>query len=208
MPLSPTISRRDRWIRFSAPIVIGLLLCIAIASAALAAQQHQQEAQNINPPTASSQTTILITTVAGFLSLLATQFFSMWRENQRERAKRDEAERQRKWDLEDRRAARVEMRQHAETQRLETIQTAIELAKVSNINRQQLVGEIKANTKLTEEAAAKAADAYVAANNFNEKLERLHQELLKKGHLIEDIDTTGKDTNTKVTELIADKKEA
>lgn len=125
-------------------------------------------------PTASTQFAILVTTIAGVVSMLATQFFSMYRES-----------RNRKWDLHDRSAARVEMRQHAETQRLETMQTAIELARVSTINRDHLLGAIKENTKITTEGASQAQAAYSAANNFNSKFEALQKQLQEMATLAE-----------------------
>ncbi len=117
-------------------------------------------------PSASTQFAILITTIAGMISMLATQFFAMYREN-----------RNRKWDLQDRSTARAEMRESNRTLRLETMQTATELARVSMINSGHLLGAIKENTQITTEGASKADAAFSAANNFNAKLEALQLEL-------------------------------
>jgi hypothetical protein len=162
----------------TARICCVLLACALFAVSVGAGVVAQQQATEISgaggtQPTASNQFAILVTTIAGFASLLATHFFQMYREN-----------RTRKWDLADRTAARLEMRQHAETQRLETIQTAIELARVSNINREHLLGAIDKNTKITSEAAGKAEAAYTVATDFQSKIESLHRELIeaaKKG---------------------------
>jgi hypothetical protein len=164
---------------------------VAFAFALTAAQALAQQAgAPLDPPTGSNQSTILITTIAGFATLIATQTFALWRES-----------RNRKWDLEDRMAARREMRAHAETQRLETIQTAIDLAKVSNINRQQLTDHISRNTEITQAAKDQAAAAYQVANNFNEKLENLRKQLAGAGGQLGTIEEASTDTNTKVTEL-------
>lgn len=166
----------------------SLALALAVASAAGQVTPGQNPA--IDPPTGSNQSTILITTVAGFATLIATQIFALWRES-----------RNRKWDLEDRAAARRETRTHAETQRLETIQTAIDLAKVSNINRHQLMQELKRNTDITVEAKEVAAAAHVAANNFNEKIEAMRKQLQGAGGTLGHIEEASTDTNEKVTEL-------
>lgn len=106
-----------------------------------------------------STSTILITTIAGFLSLLVTQFVQMWRESQR-----------RKWDLQDRSDARKEAERRSELQRRDTIQTARVLAELTKESREHLIAEISKNTELTKQVGGKADAAYVAANNFNEKL--------------------------------------
>lgn len=167
-----------------AELVLTIAFALAL-SVTTATQGHDG-----NPPTAENQTTILITTIAGFASLIATQVFALINES-----------RKRKWDLADREAARREVRQHAETQRLETIQTAIDLAKVSNVNRQQLLTRIEHNTNLTQEAKQSAEAAYTAANNFNEKIETLKRQLASKSDTIDHIDEVSVDTNVKVTKL-------
>lgn len=180
--------------------------------------------------TASNQTTILVTTIIGFLSLLVTQGVSMWRDarsqrsvellRQEERAdverqrrqERDDAIRQREWDMQDRitardllrrqvEADREELRQHAELQRLETLRTAAALAKVSNANRDVLVDKIDQNTKLTEVTRVQAADAYRIGNDFARRLEEIRQEISTKGTQIDNIEAVGEDTNVKVSDL-------
>lgn len=147
-------------------------------------------AQEPNIGTASNQTTILITSIIGFLSLLATQLFALWRE-----------QRNRKWDLQDRRAARDEVRKHAQLQLQETVQTAIEMAQQQRASQQRIVEEISRNTALTQQVGAKADAAYVAANNFTERMEQLRRELRSKGEQIDHIEEVSGDTNVKVTEL-------
>lgn len=159
----------NKAVKVSALSVIGSLFAITVWAGVIAAQQTP--AVETNAPgsaTASNQFATIATLIAGFASMLAAQAFQWFRES-----------RTRKWDLADRMAARKEVRDHAETQRLETIQAAIELARVSNINRDHLVSEIGRNTILTAEAAAKADAAYVSANNFNAKLEALHRQLVE-----------------------------
>jgi hypothetical protein len=139
---------------------------------------------------ATNQTTIWVTSLIGFFSLMATQIFSLWREA-----------RNRKWDLEDRAHARAQMQKAAELQRIETIQTAIQLAKVTTAHSEQIVKEISKNTALTKSVGDKADAAYGAANNFTERLDRLRQELESKGPQIDNIEKISGDTNDKVTEL-------
>lgn len=156
-----------RGARIAALIFIFGCFGVSVWAGVIAAQTDPSAGVGTaSAPTASNQFAILVTTVAGFASLLATQFFAMYREN-----------RNRKWDLQDRTQARAEMRAHAEVQREETLRTAIELAKVSNINRDHLLGAIEKNTSLTAKSAEQAEAAYSVANNFNEKLETLHSEL-------------------------------
>lgn len=147
--------------------------------------------------TESNQSTILITTIAGFASLIATHIFSMWREH-----------RNRRWDLQDREAARREMRQHAETQRIETIQTAVDLAKASHIASQRVLDRIDANTTITQAAKETAEAAYVAANSFNAHLDTLRSQLTQRADIINHIDEVGTDTNKKVDDIKDDLKKA
>lgn len=151
-------------VKILAFLVIFGCFAVSVYAAVQAAQAPADP--SLGTPTASNQFTILVTTIAGFASLLATHIFQFYREN-----------RNRNWDLQDRAAAREEMRKHAEEQRVETIKTAIELARVSNINREHLLGAIEKNSQLTSEAGEKAQAAYTSANNFNSKLEALHREL-------------------------------
>jgi hypothetical protein len=154
--------------------------------------------------TAADQTTIWITSIVGFLSLLATQLFAIWRQHQETKA----AEQRRKWDLEDRAAARAQMQKNAEQlqksaelQRIETVQTAIELAKVSAAHREHILQEISRNTEITQTVGAKADAAFVEANNFNDRLEKLRKELASKGTQIDNIEEITGDTKDIVTEL-------
>lgn len=140
--------------------------------------------------TSENQKTILITSIIGFLSLLATQLFSFWREY-----------RNRAWDLQDRATAREEQRKNAEQLRLETIQAAIEIARQNAMHRQHIVEEINRNTELTQEVGAKADAAYTAANNFTARMEALRKELQSKGNQIDHIENVSEDTNEKVTDL-------
>ncbi len=142
----------------------------------------------------ASDRTIWITSLIGFLSLMATQIFSLWRES-----------RNRKWDLEDRAAARAQMQKNAELQRIETIQTAIDLARVTKLHGEEIVKEISRNTEITQSVGEKADAAYVAANNFNERLERLRKELASKGTQIDTIEEVTGETNDTVKELKAGK---
>lgn len=151
--------------------------------------------------TSANQTTIWVTSIVGFLSLLATQLFAIWRDNQARKAARQ----QREWDLEDRRAAREEakeeMRRQAEIVRREQIATATDLAKVHQLNSRRIVEEIAKNTQLTHEVKAQAEAAYTAANNFTQRLEEARADFVRKGTQIDHIEATADDIDSKVTEL-------
>lgn len=160
----------SKGVRVFALVVIFGSCAVSVGAGFQAAQKEVAAmavgGAGVDVPSASTQFAILMTTIAGVVSMLATQFFAMYREG-----------RNRKWDLQDRQQARAEMRMHAETQRLETMQTAIELARVSSINKEHLLGAIKENTLITTESATKAQAAYSAANDFNAKLEALQRQL-------------------------------
>lgn len=158
----------SRVVRFVALVVIFGSLTVSVLAGVQAAQTETatMSGGGVAPPSASTQVAILITTVAGVVSMLATQFFAMYRES-----------RNRKWDLQDRTAARAEMRENNRTLRLENMQTATELARVSMINSGHLLEAIKENTEITHGGASKAEAAYSEANTFNAKLEALHREL-------------------------------
>ena len=157
-----------RFIRAVAYLMIVGPLLLSLSAAQQAQPSGTSSVDMPNMPTGSSQTYILITTIAGFASLLATHYFQMSREK-----------RQREWDLQDRAQAREELRKHAETQRVETLQTAVELARISTINRQTLKKAIDDNTRITEEIGKRADEAYAAGNNFNAKLEDLQLQLIR-----------------------------
>lgn len=148
---------------------------------------HESGQGGPDAATSSNQFTILVTTVAGFAGLIATQVFALWREN-----------RNRQWDLQDREMTKREMRQHAETQRIETIQTAVDLAKISHVNRQQMIDRIDDNTQLTRAAKETTEATYVATSSYKEKLEELRKQLSARAELINHIDVVGTDTNKKV----------
>ena len=147
-----------RAVKIFACVVICGLFAVSVYAGVIAQQQATADPAAAQP-TASNQFAILITTIAGFASLLATHLFQFYKEN-----------RNRKWDLQDRASAREEMLRHQKAQRVETLQTAVEIARVSNINRDHLLGAIDRKTELTAEAGAKTDD-------FNSRLEALHQEL-------------------------------
>lgn len=153
---------------FALVVIFGSFAVSVWAGVQAAAQEAAAMAggNGSSVPSASTQFAILITTIAGMVSMLATQFFSMYREN-----------RNRKWDLQDRAAARAEQRETHRTLRLETMQSATELARVSMINSGHLLGAIKENTQITTEGASKADAAFSEANNFNVKLEALRRDL-------------------------------
>ncbi len=157
--------REPRLVRAFAFLVIGALFAVSVAAATIA--QQQAAAPAFQPgvpsgPTGQGQAAILITTIAGFASLLATQLFQFYREN-----------RNRRWDLEDRMKARAEIKKASEVQRLETIQTAIDVVRVSNINSSKLLGAIDKNTEISTDAGSKAEAAYNAANSFDARMEAL-----------------------------------
>lgn len=180
-------------------MTFAVMFALAVASAS---QDQSGEA------TASNQTTILITTIVGFLSLLATQGFTMWRERQAEKAR----ERQREWDLQDRASAREELRRRAEetkdevrrsseAQRMETIATAVQLARAAKRQNAELTDKLDRNTELTQMVGAKADAAYEVGNNFSQRLKELRDELSGKRAQIDHIEQVSEDTNEKVTEL-------
>lgn len=177
-------------------IIIGLALLLVFIA-------HVAAAQDPSLVTEQNETTLLLTSIIGFASILVTQLFGMWRENQRDRAKRKEAERQRQWDLEDRATARAEMKRDAQLQRVETIQTAIELARVTSEHREHIVREISQNTEITKAVGAKAEEAYKAANDFTARLDKLRAELRSKGPQIDHIEKVSDETKDIVTELKA-----
>lgn len=171
------------------PPVVAATLVLSAWVASVAAQSSPETGS-----TAANQHTIWVTSVIGFLSLLATQLFALWREN-----------RNRKWDLEDRAVARKQMQENAERQRLEIVETAIKLAQKTNADREHIVKEISKNTALTQSVGEKAEAAYAAANNFTERLEKLRKDLAEKSTQLDEIEQTGEDTNAKVTDLQAGK---
>lgn len=150
---------------------------------------------------------VLVIQIVGFLTLLVTYAFQFVKDT-----------RQRKYDLEDRAAARADAITRAEMLRLAQIETAIELAKVSKINKDKLLSAIVANTALTADHAVTASA----------KLEELQQALIgKKGcnvavtladiaatleetkgvvettkRTVDEAKTVSTDTNVKVTDLV------
>lgn len=172
-------------------VAVGLLAgagCV-LASFAAASQVAAPDLTTLSPSQWSAST-ILIVQGAGFLSLLLTNIFQMMRDS-----------RNRKWDQQDRHEARLDSVRRANVQRVETIQAAVELAKLSKATRQEFVAELSKNTELTEEVGRKAAAAHTAANQFNEKLEHLKRVVLARGPQLDSIEDVAVDTNIKVSDL-------
>ncbi len=104
---------------------------------------------------------VLVTTIIGFLTLIATNVFALWRES-----------RNRKWDQEDREIARMNARNESHA-------VAVKLATVVNQQHKELAAKLDENTEMTKAVGEKAVAAYDAANNFNNKLEDVKSQLPK-----------------------------
>lgn len=192
-------------------IAVAVLACAATGSyGAVMLTVQESGAPPSGWPSAGTQVTIL-----GFLGLLVTHLTQMWREG-----------RNRKWDLADRAAARaeaaakaeqlrleaaqaaerlrIEQQAHAEAQRIATIQTAIELAKVSKANRDRLIAAVAENTTLTE-SHAKAAlgrlDALLDKQGCNVTLDDIAAAVSETRDSVDEAKVVATDTNVKVTEL-------
>ena len=143
---------------------------------------------------------LLISAIAGIVTLILTNMFTLWRDS-----------RNRKWDKEDRELARKEAALRAQMQRTEMIYTAAELAKLTKKNRDIMIAEIERNTELTQETNVKAEAAFREANNFNQKIENLKRAVLASGAQLgvlaettDSIAAVTDDTNIKVTEMKGD----
>jgi len=181
--------------------VAGAVVAAAVAGSAAAALADALQADPVTLGAAaavSSPQAILITTIGTLATVVVTQVVGLVRES-----------RNRRWDLADRAAARQETILRAELQRNETIKTAIELARITKASKAETIERILENTRLTIDAATKADAAYVAANNFNEKLKALEsailaptaarvEEIADRGPQIDEIAQTTADTNEKV----------
>ncbi len=155
-------------VRVSALVLIFGCFSVCVFAGVVAAQNQTAAvaAGGVSTPAATTSVALLISTLFGFASVLATHFFQIYNSS-----------RQRKWDLQDRAAARQETRKQVEEQRLETMQAAIEMARISIINRDHLLVAVKENTQLTKEGVSAAEAAYSAANDSNAKYEALRREL-------------------------------
>lgn len=140
--------------------------------------------------TVENQQTIIWTSIFGFLSLLATQLFSIWRDHLK--GKRDKQERD---------DARATLAANLAAQKLETIETAVQLARVARQHNEAIAKQIAQNTELTKQVGEKAEAAYEIGNNFHQKMEALRQELYGSKTQIDHIEQVSEDTNVKVTEI-------
>ena len=127
---------------------------------ALSAATYSQEP---GAPPISNTNVVLVTTIIGFLTLIATNVFALWRES-----------RNRKWDQEDREIARINAR-------VEQQRTAGALAAVVKDQHEELKSELVKNTEITQEVGAKAVAAIDSANNFNAKLTAYKEGDRRKG---------------------------
>lgn len=146
---------------------------------------------DVTPGTSENQQTIIWTTVVGFLSLLATQVFAMWREY-----------RNRRWDLENRKLAREELDRKFERQAGETVATAVQLARLTKAHHEEVTSQLEKNTELTRQASAKAEAAYEAGNNYTQRLNDLRAELFGKKGQLDHIEEVAEDTQGKVTHIV------
>lgn len=147
-------------------VLIAPLVITSGCAMLVKAATQTPTADLLTPPNGSESTVIVI--IIGFLSMLATQGFALWREY-----------RNRNWDLEDRSKAREEIHQRAEDLKLTTSAVTVELMKVLEENRKHVMEELQKNTAITESASKKADAAYNAGNNFNEKLLQLSEKVEK-----------------------------
>lgn len=199
-------------------VIAGCVLaCAATGSYGVVLLTQDAGASTSGWPPAGTQVTIL-----GLAGLLVTQIAQMLRES-----------RNRKWDLADRAAARAdaaakaeqlrletaaaaaqlrrEQQAHAEAQRIATIQTAIELAKVSKVNRDRLIAAVAENTTLTEthaKAAREKLDALLDKQGCNVTLDDIAAAVSETQETVDatqrkvdEAKTVATDTNVKVTEL-------
>jgi hypothetical protein len=130
--------------RHPATVWAAFCLVIACLSAELLAQSGNATADQL----AANQRNILITSVAGFLSTLLALGFQAYREErarkdarlaEEEKAKREE--RQRAWDLEDRRLAREEAKQREAN-----------VADKLEVHQKEVVDKIEENTEISRAA--------------------------------------------------------
>lgn len=164
---------RYRILTIAFTLLVGIFVVYTYAAVQPAPSQ-------LSPPTdgwpssvaSGSSTALIITTLFGFLSLMATSIFQILRDK-----------RQREWDLQDRRMARQEsldkaerdkqeLLMNAELQRVATIQAAIELAKSARRDREQLEAAISQNTALTVAAGTEAVSAVSKQGDRLSQLEK------------------------------------
>ncbi len=176
-----------------------LMLFLVIVAIGLVVATHAQSgASESNIGTESNQSTIIWTSVIGFLSLLVTQFVSLWRDHQR----RESEKQQREWDLADRAAARAEVLKQVKEQKLETIETAVQLARVVNAQKEEITQQIRHNTEITKQTGRDAMAAIEAGNNYAQRVAELRKELFGKKGQLDHIEEVAVDTQEKVTEIV------
>jgi type II secretory pathway pseudopilin PulG len=174
--------------RLSTAGAVALFVCLWVAIVAA------QDTTAGDLGTAQNQTVMIVTSIIGFLSLLATQLFSIYRD--REQRKRDLQDR-----AEAREAARQEARETANLLRREQLATATTLAQVNKKNTERVVAEVSRNTEITEAVGAKADKAYSAANEFTTRLEAMRNELYATGTQVDTIKETTDETKDIVTDI-------
>jgi septal ring factor EnvC (AmiA/AmiB activator) len=111
---------------------------------------------------------LLITTIFGFFSTLATMFYQGW-----------SSARQRRWDREDREREADKIRQQLEASRIELTRQTAEHANLVAKRMARTEEKIDLNTKLTKAASDHAAEASRVGDDLNRKLET-NQEQLKQ----------------------------
>ncbi len=180
------------------PLLLFLVTCSAVTVSA----------QQAAPAAGSVGTEPVAIALIGFFSTLVALMIQMWREA-----------RARRWEREDRAAARAEIRAATILLKAETVQTATTLAKftktelaklqafIAEVKAQQtrgLAAAINENTALTAEVGAKADAAYSAANNFAAKLEAIQRTLGSNQGQLGEVQVTVEDTHALVSDIAGD----
>lgn len=181
-----------------------LIIALTISTCACVAYSYAAGQQSPAPTTTSSQgsdddvsrNTIFLTLLFGFLTSISMQIFKIMDDRRKRRWELDDKEAARKRAVEAAELQRQELITRAEIQRIATIQTAVELAKLNKQNGDKFMQALIENTKITEQTGAKA----------HEMLARLEGRLsaVSGGEgtpQLSDIAAVGQDTNTKVTQL-------
>lgn len=166
----------------------SVLLILAMTGVSVYAQTPDLRDAAVDADTDSlmeRQFYIIVTTAAGFLTMFVTQIVAMWKERQRRDEEREKAERQRQWDVEDRRMAREAadlklVQQTAELTRIAQLEADLTRARAAQVEAELKIASVRQTEALKasedkivrhiEHNTEVSQHAFKEANDINRKI--------------------------------------
>lgn len=151
-----------------AVVASAFVMVVSVLTSHAASQMSPSGQSPTAQSLANNQTTILVTTIAGFLSTIVALIFQIWREG-----------RNRRWDLEDRRLARQEADLKIESQTKELSRVAALEAQVTRARAAAVEAELRVQTARQHQAIQRTESVISEKIDANTRVTELAAEKAK-----------------------------